>query len=151
MTCWNFLPVERGVTLRGTSKPKHSLKDREESRDRVTPNMVNVSQISASVFSHSRSLKLQWQPRSCSSSDPWQVGSTSQSGPRKNPQNDAAAKAGAIWRTSGVLFTRQLEDPSRYQRVNILNLDKLTALECIINRCSRRPLAKQEVPLTQAR
>ena len=35
----------------------------------------------------------------------------------------------------------------RYQRVKLLNLEKLTALGWIINRGSARPLAKQEVRL----
>ena len=58
----------------------------------------------------------------------------------------ATEKAGKNWGPSGMLFKLHLEDPTRYQRVNILNLDKLTALERIINRCSGRPMAKQEVP-----
>ena len=63
----------------------------------------------------------------------------------ENPPTDAAAKAGAIWEPVDCCSKRQLEDPTRYQRVvSILNLEKLTALECIINLCSGRPLATQE-------
>ena len=35
----------------------------------------------------------------------------------------------AQWETSGMLFKMQLEDPTRYQRVHMLNLDKVPALE----------------------
>ena len=51
--------------------------------------------------------------------------------------------------TRGMLFKLQVEGPIRYQRVNIPNLDKLTALEWITNRGSGWPLAKQEVLLRQ--
>ena len=44
-----------------------------------------------------------------------------------------------------MLFKRQLEESTRYKRVNILDFDKLTALECIICRYGGPPLAKQEV------
>ena len=43
-------------------------------------------------------------------------------------QNDATAKAGALWKTSGMLLVIQLEDPIRYQSVDTLHLDKFTAL-----------------------
>ena len=62
----------------------------------------------------------------------------------ETPQNDRAEKANSIW-VSGLLFKTQLEDPTRHQRVNILNLAKLTALESIVNRCSGRPQVKQGV------
>ena len=45
--------------------------------------------------------------------------------------------------TNGLLFKLQLEDPTRCQRVNILNLDRLTKLAHIIIRRSGRPLTIQ--------
>ena len=45
-----------------------TVKARQESCDRETPNMISASHLSASFLSHSRSLKLQWQPRSYASS-----------------------------------------------------------------------------------
>ena len=46
----------------------HTSKASLESCDRVTPNMIYASRFSASVFFHSRSLKLKRQPRSYASS-----------------------------------------------------------------------------------
>ena len=76
---------------------------------------------------------------------PWKVGTTSQvNAPRTTHEKTLPHRQRE---TLGTLSKLQLEDPTRHQRINILNLAKLTALECIINRCSWRPPAKQEVLL----
>ena len=56
-------------------------------------------------------------------------------GPQKNPQNDATAKA-VPKPVVGCSFGPQTEDPTRFPRVNILNLDKFTALAWMITRRS---------------
>ena len=50
-------------------------------------------------------------------------------------------------RTIGMLFQLQLDEPMRYQRVSVLDLDKFTACERIISRCREWPLAQQEILL----
>ena len=62
---------------------------------------------------------------------------------QEHPQNDATAKAGAIWES--VASCSNYMWKIQPTRVNIQNLDKLTALEWRINWCSGRPLSKQEV------
>ena len=60
----------------------------------------------------------------------------------EHPHDDAAAKAGELCGNQCMLFKLQQEDPIRYQRVNILNLDKLTALESIGAASNRQPSRK---------
>ena len=47
---------------------------------------------------------------------------------QRNPQHGARSQGGRNSEISGTLFRPQPKDPTRYPRVNILNLDKLTAL-----------------------
>ena len=50
----------------------------------------------------------------------------------------------------GMLFKLQLQDTTRYQRVNILNLDMVTALERSINFCSWATASQTGSSSTQA-
>ena len=59
---------------------------------------------------------------------PWKVGTMSK-WTSENPQQDAAAKAGAILEIGVMSFKLQLQDPTRYQRVYISLWDTHTALE----------------------
>ena len=76
---------------------------------------------------------------------PWDTGTKSQADlwkPTKWRNNKIKNTLGL----NGVLFIPQLEHPTRYQRVHIQNLDKLTALGWLIIRRAKRPLPKQLVP-----
>ena len=66
---------------------------------------------------------------------PWKVGSKSKVY-LGTPTTWCRSKGTRNMGTHEMLFKPQLEDPIRYQRVNILNLDKLTALEWMINKSS---------------
>ena len=62
----------------------------------------------------------------------------------KNPQHDATSNASKNWEPMDCFSNYSWK--IQYD-ANILNMDKFTALERTINRCTGRPRAKQEVPL----
>ena len=80
--------------------------------------------------------------RTCETMESWdQVANR----PQKIHKNDPAAKAGELWKS--VVHCSEHSQRIQYLRVNILNLDKLTALAWIATPRTFLPLPKQYVPL----